>query len=251
MLSQKNKHERDDRISFEEKTHTYYVDGSSEGIISTTTLIHHHFPKFDADKILKLMKNKNEKYRNMTDEEIKLTWQKNGKNASENGTKIHKMIENYYNEIANEEDLKNTKEFDYFLRFNDTIKDKFEPYRTEWSVFDGNIDLAGQIDMIYKKKDGTYALYDWKRVKEIKKENIFEKGLGSLKDLDHCNYNHYSIQLNVYKRILETRYNMKVSEMALVIIHPDNDNYILENIKDMSKYIDIIFSERENEINNL
>ena len=82
MLSQKNKHERDDRISFDEKTHTYYVDGSSEGIISTTTLIHHHFPKFDADKILKLMKNKNEKYPNMSDEEIKMTWQKNGKNAS-------------------------------------------------------------------------------------------------------------------------------------------------------------------------
>jgi ATP-dependent exoDNAse (exonuclease V) beta subunit len=248
MLSQKNKHERDDRISFEEKTHTYYVDGSSDGIISTTTLIHRHFPKFDADRILKLMKNKNEKYPNMSDEEIKLSWQKNGKNASENGTRIHKMIENYYNGITNEEYLKDTKEFEYFLRFNETIKDKFEPYRTEWSVFDGNIDLAGQIDMLYKKKDGTYALYDWKRVKEIKKENIYEKGLGSLKDLDHCNYIHYSIQLNIYKRILETRYNMKVSDMALVIIHPDNDNYILENVKDISKYIDIIFNERLKEL---
>ena len=45
LLSQKNKHERDDRITFDENTHTYYVDGSSEGIVSVTTLIHHHFPK--------------------------------------------------------------------------------------------------------------------------------------------------------------------------------------------------------------
>jgi ATP-dependent exoDNAse (exonuclease V) beta subunit len=248
LLSEINKHERDERISFDEKSHTYYIDGSSDGVISTTTLIHHHFPKFEADKIIKLMKNKKEKYPNMTDQQIKESWTKNGKNASENGTKMHKMIENYYNEIKNEnEDL---IEFKYFLKFNDTIKDKFVPFRTEWSVFDGKIDLAGQIDMLYKIKDtDSYALYDWKRVKEIKKENIFEKGLGKLSSLDHCNYNHYSLQLNIYKRILETRYNIKVTEMALVILHPENENYILEKIKDMSDYIDIIFNERESEIN--
>lgn len=247
LLSEINKHERDDRISFEEKTHTYYVDGSSDGIISTTSLIHHHFPKFEPDKILKIMKNKQIKYPNMSDEQIKECWNKNGKNASENGTKVHKMIENYYNEIKNKDE--DIKEFKYFLNFNETIKYKFEPYRTEWSVFDGEIDLAGQIDMLYKIKDkDSYALYDWKRVKEIKKENIYEKGLGKLSFIDHCNYNHYSLQLNIYKRILETRYNIKVSEMALVILHPENDNYILEKINDMSEYIDIIFNERKNEI---
>lgn len=247
-LSEKNKHERDERISFDEKTHTYYVDGSSDGIVSTTTLIHHHFPKFDADKVLKLMKNKSEKYPGMTDEQIKNTWASNGKNASGNGTKMHKMIENFYNGIKNDEEDEKSKEFQYFLSFNETIKDTFEPYRTEWSVFDGLIDLAGQIDMLYKKKDGTFALYDWKRVKEIKKDNVYEKGLGKLNNLDHCNYVHYSLQLNIYKRILETRYDISVSEMALVVLHPDNNNYILEKVKDMSKYIDIIFKERKEEI---
>jgi hypothetical protein len=245
MLVEKNKHERDGRISFDEKTHTYSIDGSSDGIISVTTLIHHHFPKFDSSKVLKLMKNKKQKYPNMSDEEIKKLWSENGKNASENGTKMHKMIENYYN---SEENKENSKEFQYFLSFNKTIENKFIPYRTEWSVFDGSLDLAGQIDMIYKKQDGTYALYDWKRSKEIKKENSFEKGLGKLSSLDHCNYIHYSIQLNIYKRILETRYDMKVSEMCLVILHPDNDSYLLEKVNDMGEYIDIIFSERKKEI---
>ena len=250
LLSEKNKHERDERISFDEKTHTYYVDGSSEGIVSVTTLIHHHFPKFDSDKILKVMKNKNEKYPNMTNEQIKKLWAENGKNASENGTKLHKMIENYYNNIKNNQDDEKMKEFQYFLSFNNSIKKIFTPYRTEWSVFDGSLDLAGQIDMLYKKNDGTYALYDWKRVKEIKKENSFEKGIGNLSNLDHCNYIHYSIQLNIYKRILETRYEIKVSEMCLVILHPENDSYILERVNDMSRHIDIIFSEREKDINS-
>lgn len=252
MLSQKNKHERDDRISFDEKTHTYYVDGSSEGIVSVTTLIHHHFPKFDSDRVLKMMKNKKQKYPNMTDEQIKKMWLDNGKNASENGTKLHKMIENYYNGILNNKEDEKMTEFQYFLKFNEMLnerKDRLVPYRTEWSVFDGSIDLAGQIDMLYKKSDGTYALYDWKRVKELKKDNSFEKGIGRLSTLDHCNYIHYSIQLNIYKRILETRYGLKISEMCLVILHPENDGYILETINDMTKYINIIFEERLRDIN--
>ncbi len=247
MLLQKNKHDRDKRISFDETTHTYYIDGSSDGIISVTTLIHHHFPKFDADKVLKLMKNKKEKYPNMSDQDIKKIWSDNGKNASGNGTKLHKMIENYYNLIHNEEKDEKITEFQYFLEFNKNIN--YEPYRTEWSIFDGSLDLAGQIDMLYKKDDGTFALYDWKRIKELKKINDFEKGLNKLSDLPHCNYIHYSIQLNIYKRILETRYDMKVSEMCLVILHPENEGFIIEKVKDMSNYIDIIFDERNKEIN--
>jgi ATP-dependent exoDNAse (exonuclease V) beta subunit len=245
ILSEKNKHERDSRISFDESTHTYYVDGSSDGIISVTTLIHNHFPKFDSDKILKLMKNKSKKYPNMSDEQIKKIWSENGKISSGNGTKIHKMIENYYNFLENDINDEKNVEFQHFLKFNEIIKDKFTPYRTEWSIFDGSIDLAGQVDMLYLKKDGTFALYDWKRIKELKKDNRFEKGIGNL---DNCNYNHYSIQLNIYKRILETRYDLKISEMALVILNPDNENFLLEEIKDMSNYIDMIFNKRKKEI---
>ena len=243
-LSLKNKHERDDRISFDEKTHTYYIDGSSEGIISVTTLIHQHFPKFDADNILKKMKNKNEKYPNMTDSQIKKLWTNNSINSSKDGTKMHKIIENYYNSIENKKsEEEESKEYKYFLNFNSSIKNRLQPFRTEWSIFDGQLELAGQVDMIYKKSDNTYALYDWKRSKEIKKENPFEKGLGKLSNLDNCNYNHYSLQLNIYKRLVETRYNMKISEMFLVILHPDNENYILEEVYNMDKYVDIIFQD--------
>jgi ATP-dependent exoDNAse (exonuclease V) beta subunit len=246
MLSDIHRHERDKRISFDEPTHTYYVDGSSAGLVSTTTFIHHNFPVFDSHSILKKMKNKSEKYPGMTDKQIKESWDKNGKLASAQGTALHKMIENFYNNI--EQPTPYPKEFTYFLAFHETVKDRLTPYRTEWSIFDGLIDLAGQLDMLYLKKDGTYALYDWKRVKEIKKENKYEKGLGSMSHLDHCNYNHYSLQLNVYKRILETRYDLVITEMFLVILHPENENYILEEVFEMRKEIDVLFTEREKSI---
>ena len=46
FLSKKNKHERDDRILFDEPTHVYTIDGDS-GFTSVTTWNHLHFEKFD------------------------------------------------------------------------------------------------------------------------------------------------------------------------------------------------------------
>ena len=160
LLQKKNYHPRDERITFHEKTHTYEVDGSSDGIISVTTFIHSYFPHFDADRVIKKMKNKKEKYPNMTDDQIKKEWNENGKRASEQGTHMHRQIELFYNNEKNDIIDNPSIELNYFSKFNeDIVKNRcLEPFRTEWSIFDGDIDLAGQLDMLYKKDDGTFAL---------------------------------------------------------------------------------------------
>ena len=263
FLEEKNPHPRDIRVTFDEPTHIYTIDGSSDGVISVTTLIHKHFPHFDPDDVLKKMraslKGLNEKYKGLSDNEIKQLWNENGKHASERGTRLHKRIELYYNEVEvadlsklslNETEI--SKEFQHFLNFNETIKNRLEPYRTEWSLFRKDLKLAGQLDMLYriKKNPTKFALYDWKCVQEIKMDNRFEKGFGGLKHLDHCNYFHYSVQLNIYKRILETLYDINVVEMFLVILHPDNDSYKLVEIKELKREIDYIFKLRKKEVSN-
>ena len=251
ILSQKNRHERDERIVFHEDTHTYEVDGTADGIVSVTTFIHSFFPHFNADLVLKKMKNKHEKYPGLTDKEIKKIWQDNGKAASAEGTKLHKQIELFYNDV-NPEEKDKSKEFDYFLQFHEEwIKPRgYIPYRTEWSIFDGDIDLAGQLDMLYQKKEGIndYALYDWKRVKEIKKDNPYENGNTIVSELPHCNYSHYSLQLNIYKKILSSRYNINITEMYLVILHPENDRFHVIEVNDMTATIEKIFKFRYDDI---
>ena len=246
MLSQIYAHTRDLRIDFHPDTHTYVVDGSPEGIISVTTFIHRYFPAFDANRVVKYMKNKKEKYPNMTDKEIVKKWSEDGKQSAKKGTTLHHMIELFYNgDNSKHED---SVEFQYFLAFHETIKERLTPFRTEWSIFDGDIDLAGQLDMLYKKEDGTYALYDWKCVKEIKMTNSYDKGLGVCSSLDHCNFYHYSLQLHIYKRILETRYEITVSEMKLVILHASNPTFLLYEIADVSSYVEKMFLERKQSI---
>ena len=251
-LSTLHPHPRDSRIVFDEPTHTYSIDGSSEGVISVTTLIHAHFPHFDADTVIRNMRNGRnglpEKYKGMSDEEIKQQW--SGKEASGQGTRLHKSIELFYNDDMNYMYEEQPKEFHHFLAFHETIKHRLTPYRTEWSIFRTELGLAGQLDMLYSingadGEDKKYALYDWKRSKEIKMENRYEKGKGGLSHLDHCNYSHYSIQLNVYKRLLETLYGLSIVEMCLVILHPDNDSFITIPVHEMKKEIDYIFKERK------
>lgn len=245
-LSEKHPHIRDTRIQFVEDTHTYYIDGSSDGVTSTTTFIHSHFPHFNAGKVLTAMKadKKAEKYPGMTDDEIKDMWAKSGREASLLGTKMHAQIENFYD---GKEDGKESKEFGMFRQFHTERIEAmgYEPYRTEWSIFDESILLAGQVDMLYRRPDGTFGLYDWKRVKELKMDNKWEKGYGSCAGLDHCNRMHYSLQLNVYKTILESHYGLKVFEMFLVILHPDNDEYILYRVPDMSVEVGKMMSARK------
>lgn len=48
-LATKNHHPHDDRISFEEESHTYTIDGDSS-FTSVTTFLHHHFPAFEPEK---------------------------------------------------------------------------------------------------------------------------------------------------------------------------------------------------------
>jgi hypothetical protein len=120
----------------------------------------------------------------------------------------------------------------------------FVPYRTEWLVFNDEIRLAGSIDMIYAKPGGTFAIYDWKRSKEIKTENKYQKGLGPLSHLDDCNYWHYSLQLNNYRRLLEKFYGLVVDELALVILHPNNKSYQIVKLNLMDAEVEAMWAAR-------
>ena len=243
-LSHINTHPRDKHINFIEKTHKYYVNGSCEGNISCTGFIHEFFGHFDGKAVLtKMRKNPTKwmqsKYFGKTDDEIMKEWSDSGKAASEAGTAMHLAIEQFLHGAPEQIDpeIKNTPEWRYFLKFWEDCGPDLEPYRSEWEVFtdsltdsltekERKIKLCGSIDMVFRRKsDGKFVIYDWKRSKEIKKDNPFGSGLGPLDHLPDTNYWHYTMQLNVYKWILETYYNVEVGDLYIVILHPDNTSY--------------------------
>jgi hypothetical protein len=137
------------------------------------------------------------------------------------------------------------------------VKDhpELKAYRTEWMIYHEELKLSGSIDMVFENAEGNLEIYDWKRVKEISYESGFGKFaltpvIGHLPD---TNFWHYSLQLNTYKKILEAKYDKKITKMCLVCLHPDNPLHNYEKIEvpvledDMNK----LFQLRFEEVNNI
>ena len=231
LLSGKNSHPRDTQIIFREDNHEYTIIGLEKKPISVTTLIHKYFPEFNSDTVITKMMNSNKwsksKYFGRTRESIKEEWEKAGNEASKLGTIMHKSIEQYLNEET--VDNCDTKEFSMFLKFLQDFTKTYptlRPYRTEWLVYDEGIEIAGCIDCVFEDSNGNLVLIDWKRSKEIKTENKFEKVNTPFNSYDNCNFSHYSLQLNFYRHILEKHYNKNIIFMMLVVLHPSQTSYM-------------------------
>lgn len=249
-LTLENSHERDSRILFEEEDHLYFLDGKKVGI-SVTGFIHDFFPKFNKNKIVddilsrKCKKETYQKYSSKTKEQIFEEWDKNGKMASNLGSIMHRNIELYFNECLDTED--SSTEFGFFKNFlqSDFMKN-LVPFRTEWIVYDESLDLAGSIDMVFfDTVDQKYVIYDWKRSKEIKFKSFGnEKGHFPIHFLDNCNYVHYSLQLNTYRYILMKNYGLEIKSMHLLILHPNNDNFVKIDIDVMDHEIQLMLEKK-------
>ncbi len=247
LLREKNPHPRDARISFVEPTHTYFIDGSSDGYISSTTLVHSLFPAFDADVVIgKMMRSKrwtSSPYFGRSPDDIKKGWDLNRDAAAAAGTAMHENIEMFYNGEPHET---SSKEFRLFTRFREDFP-RLEPYRTEWEIFDEVAMVAGSVDMIYRDPEdpGAIIVADWKRSKEIKRSNRWQRGSDALTShLDDCNLVHYSLQLALYKNILENRYGMRVTGTFLVVLHPGQDSYVKLDTLDMDETVQRILNRR-------
>ena len=250
MLKDLNYHPRDKSIDLNEEMHIYTIQGDTS-YLSVTTFIKSLFKPFDSDKIIdKMMQSKNwpkSKYFGKTKQAIKDEWQQNGEQSSYLGTKLHLMIEYFYNNVL-DKTMEFSKEFEMFLDFYHQNR-QLVPYRTEWLVFDEELHMAGSIDMVFKEEiDGQtyYHIYDWKRSKDIKKHNQYGQCL--VHDLNHIpdsNYWHYSIQLNIYKYMLEKNYSIKIQDMFLVQFHPDKDKYYKYKVPDLVNEIEHLIKYRK------
>lgn len=247
LLSIRNSHVRDANISFVDETHSYYLDKNWKFPLSCTGFCHRWFGHFDADGVIKkMMRSKNwtnNKYYGMTPSAIKKEWDKNRDNAAALGTLMHNSIEDFYN-LENDKERESYKwderikaESNLFMSFYNDHK-HLKPFRTEMIVWSIEEELAGSIDMLFiNEETGELSIFDWKRSKEIKFENQYQKGFGPCSKFDDCNYYHYSLQLNFYKYLLETYYGFKVKDMHLGVFHPVNDNYMKIKINDYQKEI--------------
>jgi hypothetical protein len=251
-LAEKNAHPRDSRITFTEADHTYYIDGESRGYTSTTTVVHHLFPEFNNEEAIGKMKTSRKnpwaqnKFYGKSNEFIIEAWTANKDLASGLGTKMHANIENYLNGLPHSTE---GREWELFKAY-EADHANLVPFRTEWTLFAEDLGIAGSVDMLYEdpNEPGALILADWKRCKEIKMKNEYQKGIHPLtKHLDDSNYIHYSFQLAIYKKIIEQYYGYKVTQTFIVVLHPNQDKYLKIVTEDVDDLVEKLFEERRQE----
>ena len=156
----------------------------------------------------------------LSEEEIIEKWRRNGEEAARRGTWMHWTFEAYLNREAVPDD---SAEFRLFLCFLKTLGG-LTAFRTEWAIFADEEGLAGSIDFVAQDPTGKLVIFDWKRSKNLRTQYDSRWGQmkGPLHRLPDCKGQHYRIQLNVYRWILQHYYDVHVAGMFVVCLHPDN-----------------------------
>ena len=253
MLAESNRHINDDRISFDEANHNYFVDGKKIKF-SVTEIIDKFFPKFDKAYWAEI-KAKEKLERDYIDYDSEILesvikkilddWENKRIDAASKGTILHEKIEDFYNEKFHED---YPPEFEFFKNFHNKYK-RLKAYRTEWRIYDEHLSLAGTVDMVYEKENGELFIFDWKRTSKLVDQNNqpilkdFKFGYDGLSHVADNSFNRYALQQNVYKYIIENHYQKKISSMNLLVLHPNYDDFVQLKLPDMKKEAEFLIHQ--------
>jgi len=203
---------------------------------SVTTVASRCFSPFDAKKaIASILGSKNYNkpdydYYQMTDCQISNQWLA----ANLLGTLLHFFIELDCNGMASViPNSMKEKTWRQYLQFkSDFISNKYVPYLTELRVYDLDYDLAGSIDAVFVRREEyvqaktenrppKIVLIDWKRTKTLSDRSFTgEMAAPPLQAFPDANFFKYSMQLNIYKHLIEKNTKYTVEAMYLCRFHP-------------------------------
>ena len=122
------------------------------------------------------------------------------------------------------------------------MKSEYELF-PEKIVFSKDLEIAGTIDILaLDKKDNKYDLIDWKTSKKIEM-NAYGGKVGTkiaTSNIPDCNYYHYTLQLSLYRYLLERYYGLKIRNMIIAHLKEDYARaiivpYMINEITDMLK----------------
>lgn len=225
-------------LKFDSVKHTYKI--GRQKLLSVTVWVKSFFNKFDSKAVAKKVQFfKKQKGEKVTIKQILAGWKK----SADEGTLVHKELEDFiaYDELY-PASLKGIKGAEWLTRFIKTIDcKKGLSLMSEVQIFDKELGLAGTCDLVIQKDDKEIIIVDWKTNSKISMENKYQKSKHPLfKNIDDCNYVHYTLQLSAYAYILE-RQGYKIDKLYLVHLRDDEAvtyevTYLRDKIEEMVRY---------------
>jgi hypothetical protein len=237
-------------VKYFDGPHKYYV-GNKE-YISATTFIKKFKKEFETQRLAEAYADK----RGLTVESVLGDWDLKRDISTVKGTLVHDMAENWWNnKFFPYNPNESVKEFGYdiisekyekckdmFFKFYEDAKQNLIPVKMELVVGDQEYKIAGQVDgLFFNKKSNELEIWDYKTNKEIKYSNNFgQKFQDPISHLDVCEFNTYSLQLSLYKHIIQKNTNLKIGSNYLVWINENISKYKVIKCQDMEAEIKLM-----------
>ena len=249
-------------IKFFEKDHHYEIDGK-RAAMSVSQLISKYEKPFDNSIAHRVAKRDGKLV-----EDVLWQWEYNKDYSCHKGNEFHLMVEEFYQRRTipiDKEDIIKFLNRKHNGRYTDdqlatyymdmalmlkNFKNFYEWWRqdhillkSEFVVGDKETKICGTIDNLsFNKKTGKLALFDYKTNKEIKRQGY--KGETMLSPIDtvpKCELGKYSLQLCLYKLILERNTPFEVGDCNIIWV-AGQDDYELINILNLEREAELLIN---------
>jgi len=242
-MIKKATHPTHETIVFEEESHVYKLESDpTKKFISGTTFLHQFVHPFDKERISQSYSKKHK----LNQEDVLKQWDDKARISRENGTRVHATLEALFlgekvmickdNEKVAAMQKSGIKLFDQLQRMYKLIE-------AEKIVADLNNNIAGMVDLIGIKPDGTVVILDYKTNEKISFENQWQTLKLPVNHLQDTNFNQYSLQLNLYQNIMDSQgYFPKNTNYQRFILHIAPDKFEIIECPDMQTEIASLLS---------
>jgi hypothetical protein len=261
-------------VTYYDEPHVYFIDDKQA--ISVTTIIGVFKPEFDYVPIMKGCVQAELRTKTESPEDIEHRighkWVYENKHACYEGSLIHSYMENMmcgkivkedtgglaYSERREDKTYAGTVSFDEVQSTVNDMKilaNKFYntyirsgwliPVKSEMIVGNYDLGIAGMVDQLfYNTKTNTLQIWDWKSNKQFLHANAYEhKLLHCLSHLDECQMDEYSVQLHMYKYIIEKTTNLKLDNVCNIVwINENNDDPMVIQCRDMTAEVQLVIA---------
>lgn len=140
---------------------------------------------------------------------LKQEWSNKSTTALDKGTDTHRSFELTFQGVYINDILWN------YYRLNPHLV----LIKSEFTVADYENGIVGRLDaLFYNLTTGLIELHDVKTDKEIVYSNRFESLLPPLEFMSNCNFNKYTIQVNMYKHCIEKYTSIRIDVMKVIHI---------------------------------
>lgn len=219
---------KDPEFIFREDEHSYHYKGIKYDSVTS------YIKKFKTEFDKKYWSERKAKEQGVDVSVILNDWQGKADEANELGTNVHRWIEDFWSgnarELTSEDDPRLVDRVNKFLDLYERKFKNLVPLPSELKIFSKKWRLAGTIDQPFlmwdeKQQKVLFLIGDWKTNKEFRYDEHpkgrYQRLLHPFSHFWANHLNEYSIQVSLYRLILEEEIGLETHGGFLCHIGPD------------------------------